>query len=102
MTKGWRQLARTTTSTSIGHPPGKACAHNLPASRRMWREITKSREFTSIASVIQASLERFGRDPLEAPAEWDQFRRDQVNLTAKAAYRAMVDIDPNLTMSAAV
>jgi uncharacterized lipoprotein YddW (UPF0748 family) len=53
-------------------------------------------------SYDQASLEGFGRDPAQFPAEWDQFRRDQVNLTAKAAFRAMVAIDPRLTMSAAV
>jgi uncharacterized lipoprotein YddW (UPF0748 family) len=53
-------------------------------------------------SYDQASLEGFGLDPLAAPEEWDQFRRDQVNKTAKASYRAMVETNPSLTMSAAV
>lgn len=53
-------------------------------------------------SYDSASLQAFGKDPNGFADEWDQFRRDQINLTVKAAYRAMIEVDPSLTMSAAV
>jgi uncharacterized lipoprotein YddW (UPF0748 family) len=48
------------------------------------------------------SLKEFGKDPDDFAAEWDQFRRDQINIMVKAAYRALNEVDPSLTLSAAV